>query len=81
MIYWVVYISQPECYNEFLSCLGLYTLRRDSSLHCISSSKHAIQLYKYSSKLIEMNIYSGVSCFFWECIDKTVYEGLRGSAW
>ncbi len=42
------------------------TLRRNSSLNCISSSKQAIQPYKDSSRLAEMKIYSGVSCFFWE---------------
>ena len=44
--------------------LIVYTLRRDSSLHCISTSKAAIQLYIDSTKLIEMKIYSGVSCYF-----------------
>ena len=41
-----------------------YTLRRDSSLNCVSSSKAEIQLYKDSSTLVEMKIYSGVSCYF-----------------
>ena len=49
------------------SSIFLYTIRRDSSLHCKSSSKAAIQLYKDSSTLVERKIYSGVSCFFWEC--------------
>ncbi len=44
------------------------TLRRNSSLHCLSSSKHAIQLYKDSLMHTQMKIYSGVSCFFWECV-------------
>ncbi len=41
-----------------------YTLRRDSSLHCIPSSQAIIQLYKDSSKVTEMKIYSGMSCLF-----------------
>ncbi len=45
---------------------ALYTLKRNSSLHRISSYKHAIQLYKDSSTLTQMMIYSEVSCFFWE---------------
>ncbi len=45
----------------------LYTLRRISSFHCISSSMPAIQLCKDSSTLTEMKIYSGMSWIFWEC--------------
>ncbi len=41
-----------------------YTLRRDSSLHCLSSSQAAIQLYIDSSTLVEMKIFTGVSCYF-----------------
>ncbi len=41
-----------------------YTLRRNSSLYCISTSKPTIQLYKDSSTLFEMKMYSWVSCFF-----------------
>ena len=44
------------------------TLRRDSSLSCLSSSKAEIQLYKDSWMLVEMKIYSWVSCYFWECV-------------
>ena len=47
---------------------GHFTLRRDSSLHCLSSSQAAIQLYIDSSTLVEMKIYTGVSCYFWECL-------------
>ncbi len=41
-----------------------HTLRRDSPLHCRSSSQAAIHLYNNSSKLTEMKIYNGVSCSF-----------------
>ncbi len=51
------------CYINIIT----YTLRRSIPLHCISSSKAAIQLYKDRSKLTEMKAYSGVSSFFWEC--------------
>ncbi len=45
-----------------------YTLRRNSSLHCISSSKQAIQLQNDSSTVTEMKIYSWMGYLFWECI-------------
>ena len=48
----------------------IYTLRKDSSLHCLSSSQAAIQLYIDSSTLVEMKIHTGVSCYFWECNGK-----------
>ena len=55
------------CFGYIPWLNNTHTLRRTSSLHSISSSKPSIQLYKDSSKLIEMKIlYSGVSCFFWE---------------
>ncbi len=47
--------------------LQSYTLRRNSSIHCISSSKPSIQLHNNSSTVTEMKIYSGVGYLFWEC--------------
>ncbi len=44
-----------------------HTLRRNSSLQCISSSKPVIQLRNNSSTVTEVKIYSGVGYLFWEC--------------
>ncbi len=64
-------VSQSRCLMWWHHTVSvwhhIYTLRRDSSLHCISSAQAVIQLYKDSSRLPEMKIYSGVSCYFWEC--------------
>ncbi len=52
------------------------TLRRNSSLHCVSSSKPAIRLYKDRSTLTEMKIYSVVNCFFWLLVGQHQTRGL-----
>ena len=44
-----------------------YTLRRNSWLHCISSSQRPFSCFCTAGLMLEMMIYSGVSCFFWEC--------------
>ncbi len=49
---------------SFNSSFYQYTLRTNSSLHCISSSKPAIQLYRDSSTVTEMKIYSGLGYLF-----------------
>ena len=55
---------------------GRYTLRRNSSLHCISSSKPSIQLHNNSSTVTEMKIYSGMGYLFWECMTLKVFLDL-----
>ena len=69
--FWTV---TDRCTEQLASAIAelwnchLHTLRRDSSLHCISSAQAVIQLYKDGSRLTEMKIYSGVSYYFWECM-------------
>ncbi len=46
---------------------GICTLRRNSSLHCISSSEWALSCLYTAGLLLEVMIYSGVSYLFWEC--------------
>ena len=44
-----------------------FTLRRNSSPHCISSSQWAFSCFYTARLLVQNKMYSGVSCFFWEC--------------
>ncbi len=53
--------EQGVFYRHLLHFTPIYTLRRNSSFHCTSPSHLAIQLYKNSSNLTEMNTYSAVS--------------------
>ena len=57
--------------------LGRHTLRTNSSLHCISSSKPAIQLYRDSSTVTELKIYSGLGYLFWECRHNVQWQNMQ----
>ncbi len=59
-------MSQNSPHEHQWSGISLTTLSEETTHSTVS--KPGIQLYKDSSKLIEVKISSGVNCFFWECM-------------
>ncbi len=60
----VIKLSGQVAHTNHVCGPELYTLRRNGSLHCLSSSKPVIQLRNNSSTVTEMKICSGVGYLF-----------------
>ena len=81
---WTWFTPGNKCYDMeslWIWYTGIYVELFFTTYLMLSSSKPPIQLYKDSSKLTMMKIYSGVSGFFWECIvawHEWFYELLLG---